>query len=124
MFEIVLTRINSNHTVWPSLMPPNRSDNNFSCSSLCVIVLTSFLFALKLSFFALRTSDLGMRLQGCQRLQMRKKRTAMEWHYKDENIIIWCKNGFNALKLHIKSALFRQNMLDSHLLSLSLHCFH
>ena len=118
MFEIVLTRINSNHTVWPSLMPSNRSDNNFSCSSLCVIVLTSFLFALELSFFALRTSDLGMRLQ------MRKKRTAMEWHYKDENIIIWCKNGFNALKLHIKSALFRQNMLDSHLLSLSLHCFH
>ena len=108
-----------------SLMPPNRSDNNFSCSSLCVIVLTSFFIRIGTIFF--RFAHVWLRFADYKDVNdylMRKKLTAMEWHYKDENIIIWCKNGFNALKLHIKSALFRQNMLDSHLLSLSLHCFH
>jgi len=38
---------------------------------------------------------------------MRKKQTAVEWQETDENTIIWCKKGSNALILHIKYALFR-----------------
>ena len=54
---------------------------------------------------------------------MRKKQTAVEWQETDENIIIWCKNGSNALKSHIKSALFCPNMPDYQLLLLFLQRF-